>query len=167
MHSLLETTKEPLHGINEHHGVYTIDKLGLIVPKNRLTHNQSWKWSSGTSVNSWVKKELLQSCKYGFCFCRLIIWLIAAWWKYPGQRILATNIDYKSAYPCGILHFLTALWTATQLPNDNLAIITLWLTFGGEPCPFEWGIISKLICDLAKKMSVSKEWDPKTLHALV
>jgi hypothetical protein len=30
----------------------TIDKFGQIIPKDRLTDDQSWKWSSGTSVNS-------------------------------------------------------------------------------------------------------------------
>jgi hypothetical protein len=39
----------------------TIDEFGRVVPKDRLTHNQSWKWEvSGTSVNSRVQKELLQ-----------------------------------------------------------------------------------------------------------
>jgi hypothetical protein len=33
----------------------TIDEFGRIVPKDRLTHDQSWKWSSGTSVNSCVQ----------------------------------------------------------------------------------------------------------------
>jgi hypothetical protein len=40
----------------------TIDKFGQIIQKDRLTHDQSWKWSSGTSVNSRVEKELLQAC---------------------------------------------------------------------------------------------------------
>ena len=40
----------------------TIDKFGQIIPKDRLTHNQSWKWSSGTSVNSRVQKELFKAC---------------------------------------------------------------------------------------------------------
>jgi hypothetical protein len=35
------------------------------------------------------------------------------------------KINYKSAYRQGILHFAMALQTATQLPEDNLAIITL------------------------------------------
>ncbi len=76
----------------------TIDKFGRIIPKDRLTHNQSWKWSSGTSINSRVLKELLRACQYSFCIRRLINWAIAARIKYPGQRILVTKIDYKSAY---------------------------------------------------------------------
>jgi len=44
----------------------TIDEFGRIVPKDRLTHDQSWKWSSGTSVNRRVQKDALQACRYGF-----------------------------------------------------------------------------------------------------
>jgi hypothetical protein len=57
--------------------------------------------------------------------------------------------------------------TIMQLPEDNLAIITLQLTFGGTPCPFEWGIMSELIWDLVNELLRCKEWDPLTLHTLV
>jgi hypothetical protein len=40
----------------------TVDKFGQIIPKDRLPHDQSWKWSSGTSVNSSIQKELFQAC---------------------------------------------------------------------------------------------------------
>jgi hypothetical protein len=76
----------------------TINKFGQIIPKDRLTHDQSWKWSSGTPFNSCIKKELLQACQYGSCIRRLINWAIAVRRKYPGQRILASKIDYKLAY---------------------------------------------------------------------
>ncbi len=42
----------------------------------------------------------------------------------------------------------------------------LWLSFGGKPCPFEWGVISETICDLANAILLSKDWDPKELFAL-
>ncbi len=93
--------------------------------------------------------------------------MVAARRKYPGQRILASKIDYKNAYHRGILHFKTALKTATQLPDKAIAIITLQLTFGGAPCPFEWGIMSESICDLANELLKCKDWDPKELHAWV
>jgi hypothetical protein len=54
-----------------------------------------------------------------------------------------------------------------QLPEDDLMIITLRLTFGSAPCPFEWGIMSELICNLANKLLKCKEWYPLTLHASV
>ncbi len=37
----------------------TIYELGQVMPKDRLTHNQSWRWSSSTSVNNRVQKEWL------------------------------------------------------------------------------------------------------------
>jgi hypothetical protein len=52
-----------------------------------------------------------------------------------------------------------ALKTAMQLPKDDLATIALQLTFGSTPCPFEWGNLSKLICNLANKLLMSNEWD--------
>jgi hypothetical protein len=93
--------------------------------------------------------------------------VVAARRKYPGQRILASKIDYKSAYHRGILHFVTALQKVTQLPEDELAILTLHLTFSGAPCPFESGVILETICDLANKLLKCKDWEPINLHALV
>jgi hypothetical protein len=45
----------------------TIDEFGNIIPKDRLTHDQSYKWSSGTSVNSWVQFSSLLPCRFGAC----------------------------------------------------------------------------------------------------
>ena len=45
-------------------------------------------------------------------------------------------------------------------------LITLRLTFGGAPCPFEWGIMSESICDLANELLKCDNWDPRTLHAM-
>ncbi len=63
----------------------TIDEFGRIIPKDRLTHHQSWKWSSDTSVNSRVQKDLLQACRYRFCIRRLIKWALAARNQNPNQ----------------------------------------------------------------------------------
>ncbi len=121
-----------------------IDELGRIVPKDRLTHDQSWKWSSSTSVNSCVQKELLQACHYGFCIHQLVNWAVAARRKHPNfsaywhQKLTANWLSNREH---SILW--TALQTATQLPEDELAIITLCLTFGGAPCSFEYKILSK------------------------
>jgi hypothetical protein len=54
-----------------------------------------------------------------------------------------------------------------QLPEDKLAIITLCLTFGGAPCPFNWGNVSETFCNLANKLVKCEDWDPGTLHSSV
>ncbi len=46
-------------------------------------------------------------------------------------------------------------------------MITLCLTFGGAPCPFEWGVISETICILANELVQCDDWDPADLHASV
>jgi len=143
----------------------TIDEFGRICGKDRLTHDQSYKWTSGTSVNSRVLKDYLLPCKFGACIKRLANWAVAARRLYPNRRILATKIDYKSAYRRCHLHWKTAIQTCTQLPEESLAIIALRLTFGGAPGSFEWGVISESICDLAMRILHDEEWDPATLHA--
>ena len=130
----------------------TIDELGLIVPKTQLTHDQSFPWTSGASVNSRVQIDTLLNCRFGVCMRRLANFAVAARRKHPNCRILATKVDYKSAYRCCHLNHETAVQTITQLPEDNMAIISLQLTFGGLPCPFEWGVISESVCDLANAL---------------
>ena len=43
----------------------TIDENGRIVEKDRLTPDQSYKWGSGTSVNSRVDKDDLLLYRFG------------------------------------------------------------------------------------------------------
>jgi len=51
----------------------TINEFGRVIPKDRLTHGESWKWGgSGTSINSRVRKELLQETRYGFCIWQIV-----------------------------------------------------------------------------------------------
>ena len=76
-------------------------------------------------------------------------WAVAARMKFPSRRIFASKIDYKSAYRRCHLGSDTAIQTCTQLPDDDLAVVALRLTFGGAPGPYEWGVISETICDLS------------------
>jgi hypothetical protein len=43
--------------------------------------------------------------------------------------------------------------------------MALCLTFGGTPCPFEWGVISEAICDLATALMLHNNWNPDNIHA--
>jgi hypothetical protein len=82
---------------NQHQN--TINKMGKIIDKERLTHDQSYKWrGSGTSGNSKTIKELLMPCVYDTCLRRLINWTIAARRKYPNRQIMASKINFKSAF---------------------------------------------------------------------
>ena len=105
-------------------------------------------------------------CRFGSCIKRLVNWAVAARRKFPGQRILASKIDYKSAYRRCHLSAETAIQTCTQLSDENLAIIALRLTFGGALGSYKWGVISESICDLAIAILQEENWNPKFLRAL-
>ena len=143
----------------------TIDEHGNIIPKKRLTHDQSFVWSSGTSVNSRVQVDKLLPCRFGACMRRLANFAVAARKRYPNCRIYASKVDYKSAYRRCHLNHETAVQTITQLPDNDIAIISLRLTFGGGPCPFEWGVLSETACDLANALLHDDSWDPDSLCA--
>jgi hypothetical protein len=142
-----------------------INERGKIIPKDRLTHDQSWKWQSETSVNSRVDKEQLMPCYFGRALRRIINWTVAAQKQYPKKRILSTKLDVKAAFRQCHLNTLTAVQTCTQLPALNLALMMLRLSFRGAQCPLEWDAISESVCDLMNAILQHNNWDPLTLFA--
>jgi hypothetical protein len=121
---------------------FTPDAGGEIVDKEHLTHDQSFRWQLGSSVNRRVIQDGLQRCMYGRCLMQLLCWIVVARRKFPKAPIVLQKIDIKSAYRQCHLNAITAMQTITQLPDNKLGIIMLCLTFGGTPCPFEWNILS-------------------------
>ena len=81
------------------------------------------------------------------------------------MEAVASKIDYKSAYRRCHLNAEAAVQTCTQSPEENLAIMALRLTFGGSPCPYEWGIISESLCDLSMVFLQGNDWDPYSLRS--
>jgi hypothetical protein len=143
----------------------TINEFGWIIPKDCQTHNQSFTWSSGTSVNSRIKTEELLPCMFGACIKRIVNWTITACRLFPNIPILASKINFKSTFQRCHLNASTAIQTCTQLVKIGILLMMLRLSFGGKPCPFEWGIISKTIWDLANVILHNNDWDPKELIA--
>jgi hypothetical protein len=77
---------------------FTLDAGGEIVDKDCLTHDQSFKWQSGLSVNRRVVQDGLQHCMYGRCLMQLLCWVVVARRKFPKAPIAFQKIDIKSAY---------------------------------------------------------------------
>jgi hypothetical protein len=146
----------------------SIDESGKIVEKDRLTHDQSYKFNSGTSVNSRTKSEELLPCMYGACLRRLMNWVCAARNKFPDVPIFVSKVDFKSAYRRCHIHPSIALQSCTQLDlneTDKLLIMFLRLTFGGKACPNEWSALAEPICDLSTALLHDDRWDPTTLFS--
>lgn len=145
----------------------TINERGETIPKKRLTHDQSYVFKgSGTSINSRTDKTKLTPCIFGWAIRRLAHWIVCARRKHPNRRIYATKTDFKSAYRWCHLHHSSAAQSCAQLTEEKLALLMLHLTFGGAACPYEWSIISELICDLASAIIIDDNWDPEELFSL-
>lgn len=141
----------------------TIDEYGKIIAKDRLTHDQSYEFKSGHSVNNRVIEESLLTCPFAHALRRFINYTVALRQKFPDCRIVCSKIDYKSAFRRMHLNAETAARACIQLPDQDLALMYLRLTFGGKPCPSEWGALSESVCDLTNALLSNREWDPDTL----
>ncbi len=144
---------------------FTLDAGGEFVDKEHLTHDQSFKWQSGLLVNRRVIQDSLQCCMYSRCLMRLLCWIVMARRKFRKIPIALQKIDIKSAYWRCHLNAITAMQTITQLPDNELGIIMLCLTFRGTPCPIKWNILSESIQNLANEILLDKNGDPLTNYA--
>ena len=124
----------------------TIDKHGSIIWKIQLTYDQSYKWGSGTSLNSRVEKDELPPCMFCWCIKYIINWVVAERREFPRQRILSSKIDYKSAYWRCHLNANTTIQMYKQRTDKDPAIVALSLTVGGASGPHCWGVISENQC---------------------
>ena len=143
----------------------TINERGEIVAKKRLTHNQSFKFSSGTSLNSRVLKDELQDCTYGSCLFRIIHEILNMRSKHPHSRVLLQKIDWKAVYRRSHLNWETAIQMITQSVEMDLAFLSLRLTFGSAPNPNYWGEVSESTTDLANALLCLDNWDPNKLSS--
>ncbi len=141
----------------------TINKYGRIIEKDHLTHDQSYKWLSGTFVNSRMITYNLLLCMFGACIKRIVNWTVSARQKFPKSHILASKFDFKSAFQRCHLNVASAMQTCTQLVEINILLMMLRLSFGGKPCPFEWDVIFESICDVANDILHDNSWDPYDL----
>ena len=153
------------------HGIVqqgTINERGEIIEKNRVTHDQSYPGSySNESVNSRVIDEDLAPCLYGHMNQRCIHYIIGCRQRHPSTRILISKIDWETAYRRQHLNSATAVKSLTQVIINGITILlmALRLTFGGKPCPSDWGCISEPVADLATDILHCPDWDPTKLHS--
>ena len=136
----------------------TINARGEIVPKHRLTHDQSFEFQAGASVNSRVQFDQLTPCRYGTALRRFIHYIVDLQRRYPTTKILLTKLDFKAAYRR--LHLAPATAIQSVVTLDALAFLALRLTFGGAPCPSKWSDISELTCDTCNQLSRCSTWNP-------
>jgi hypothetical protein len=80
------------------HKQTTINKAGEVIPKYRLTHNQSYPGPSGLSVNLRVKKHLLPPIMYSFVLHHVIHYIVNTRCLYPSMKIFICKVDLDAIY---------------------------------------------------------------------
>jgi hypothetical protein len=162
----------PLHYIDSlHHGGLALVGIdvkvwyelpdGLKKTKYRLTHDQSFETTVGSSVNGRLILDSLSPLSYSGCFSRVINNIVSLRWPHPSFPILVGKSDFKAAYRrvslCGdTAEKCTIMFKEFILPS-------LWLTFGGSPCPHEFCLLSKICTDLANDILHCEAWCPDVL----
>ena len=141
----------------------TISEAGEIMPKDRLTHDQSFEIGAARSVNNRARMEDHQPVVFGHALRRVIHYIVDARHKHPRTPILLQKVDFKAACRRAHLAPSTAVKTITTL--DGIALMSLRLTFGGRPCPSEWCNMSESAADLARALLQCSDWDPSELHS--
>jgi hypothetical protein len=76
----------------------SINEHGESVTKWRLTHDQSFKFKSNTSVNSRVETDKLANRLYGNALRRFLHAIILYRRRFPSKPLLIAKFDLKSAY---------------------------------------------------------------------
>jgi hypothetical protein len=143
------------------HKQTTISESGDLIPKYRLTHDQSFPGPSGLSVNSRVQREKLPPIMYSFALLRIIHFIVHARQHYPSTRIYICKVDLDAAYRRCNMASTTSLESLTIY--EDLLLVALRLTFGGSPCPSLWGIISETIADIANTLLHNPFWNHNEL----
>jgi hypothetical protein len=143
---------------------FGINERGEIVPKARLTHDQSFNVIPGTrrSVNHRTLLHLLTPCRYGHALLRFIHVVLSLRARHPSTPILMTKIDLKAAYRRVHLAAQMALQACVMI--GGLLLLALRLTFGGAANPSQWSDISEMAMDLANDLVHHPGWDP-SLHS--
>lgn len=136
----------------------SINERGEVIPKERVTHDQSFCFSENNSVNDRLIRDDLPELRYGPALCQIIHYVHALRFAFPSAIIVASKIDLKAAYRRA--HLSGALAAMALTVVGCYALLSLRLPFGGAYCPFWWCVVSELICDLANALLRCKFWDP-------
>ncbi len=140
----------------------TINEKGEKIPKYRMTHDQSFKGPSNTSVNLRVINDELPPCMYSYVFKRTLHYIVDLRLRHPHTPIYISKFDLDAAYRrC---HLAANTSTECLTIYDNMLLMALRLTFGGSPCPSLWGYISDTLADLSNAIIQNEDWDQTSLR---
>jgi hypothetical protein len=145
---------------------WTTQEDGTRTIKYRITQDLSFssnKSGPTRSINSRIDMDSYTEMIYGWCFPRILHYIVSMRIHHPYKRILISKYDYSDAYR-RIADSASAA-AQTIAVNDGRAYLSLRLTFGGSPNPPTWCMFSEIVTDLANELSLCKEWNHDTTRS--
>ena len=142
---------------------WTVDSEGNRVPKYRPTHDQSFDYSEGNSINHRLLKDNLPELFYGFCLLRILHYVHVLRLAKPSKSIIISKIDVKSAYRRGTMSGDLAARSITIV--CGFALLIRCLPFGGPHCPNLWCVASKAMTDLGNDLLSCPDWDESAIFS--
>jgi hypothetical protein len=143
----------------------SMNAKGERVEKFRLTQDLSFSLGDTRdhSVNGRINLQHYPEMVYGWCMPRILHLVAALREEHPGIPLFICKYDYSDAYR-RVAHSPRAT-AQTIAVLDEVAYVSLRLTFGGSPNPPTWCAISELVTDLANEIAWCSAWDHSAIHS--
>jgi hypothetical protein len=143
---------------------FTIIENGSRTKKQRLTHDLTYAATfQGASVNSCINMTKYPEMVYGWCFGRVVHFVVALRAEHPDSWIFIAKYDFSDAYR-RVAHTARAA-EQTILVMGRVAYVMLRLAFGGSPNPPAWCAFSEMVTDLANEIPLCSSWDPTRIRS--
>jgi hypothetical protein len=117
----------------------------------------------GAFVNSRIDMTKYPEMIYGWCFSRVIHFVVALRAEHPGSRIFISKYDFSDAYR-RVAHTARAA-AQTILVMGQVAYVMLRLAFGGSRNPPACCTFSEMVTDLANEIPLCPSWDPSEIRS--
>jgi hypothetical protein len=125
---------------------FTILENGSQTKKQRLTHDLTYASTfQGASVNGCIDMTKYPKMIYGWCFSKVIHFVVALRAEHPRTRIFIAKYDFSDAYR-RVAHTARAA-AQTILVMGQVAYIMLRLALGGSPSSPAWCAFSEMVTD--------------------
>ena len=110
-----------------------------------------------------MQRDTLVEVVYGDTFRPILHYIHSLMLHYPHHHIIIGKYEFLGAYRC------LTMWghsTATSCTTiDDLAFLSLRLTFGCSPCPFLWCPVTEAITEITNDILSCKDWDQFEVHS--
>ena len=140
-----------------------LDEFGQSIPKYRLTHDQSFNFLVGNSVNNCLDRSSIPPLYYRFCLNCLFHRINSLRIHEPSRSILISKINFKSAYRRRTISGSCAVQSITLF--CGFALLIHYLLFDGAYCLSLWCVVSEIITDLGNNLLTYSKWNKTKLFS--